>query len=759
MRQQLRDLPIARKLGLLLAFNTAVAVLAIALVFSIGTAITRYQEARDQLVALSEVMGETSRAALAFNDQDGALAVLEALRPKLEISRATLTDRRGAVFSNVNFALDHGHAGTILESVVHSLFPASITVSHTILDEGVQIGRIELEAHLYHIWLGLLKSLGLMVVIAVALSALAVHFGMRLRSIVVDPILGLARASHRVSVEQNYGIRAVKTGRDEIGALVDDFNHMLAEIQTRDEALQQERALLESRVEQRTADLKLAVEEARQANRVKSEFLSTVSHELRTPLTAIAGSIGLLSGGALGALPGQVQGLLQIAQKNSQRLSQLINDLLDVEKLMAGKLHFDLQRQELMPLVEQAIAENQSYAEQFRVVLSLTERVEAVSVDVDALRVHQVLANLLSNAAKFSPPGAVVQVGVRAQRDRVRVFVKDQGPGIAPEFHSRVFEKFSQADASDVRKKGGTGLGLAISRELIERMGGQIGFETVPGQGACFFFDLPVWQASEPSSLAGLLTPSDPGLPRILVVEDDLDIARMLRRMLQRAGYAVDCATNGTETLACLERTHYAAMTLDLVLPDMRGEYIIRHVRAQPKTARLPIVVISARMDEGRQALGDGYQNIAWLAKPIDQSRLLALLAGVVAPAHAPHLRVLHVEDDANLHQTVRGMVDGHFDFELATSLREARARVALERFDVVMLDIGLPNESGWDLLPDIRTHQPGTRVVVLTGAALASEDAHLVDAVLQKSQLTAHQLFDAIGGEHAHRTNERGLP
>lgn len=492
MKQTLRDLPIARKLGLLLALNTTLAVVAIALVFSVGTAITRYQDARSQLIALSEVMGETSRAALAFNDQDGARVVLEALRARLDINHAILTDRRGAVFVDADFDAGHEHDGSLMERLVYSLFPSTMAVSHSIEDEGVAIGRIELEIHLYHIWLGLLKSLGLMVVIGVVLSGLAVYFGLRLRSILVDPILGLARVSHQVSARQDYSIRAVKAGGDEIGSLVDDFNRMLSEIQQRDEALQQEHANLESRVEQRTADLQRAVEEARQANRVKSEFLSTVSHELRTPLTAIGGSIGLLSGGTMGILPTEVQGLLQIAHKNSQRLSQLINDLLDVEKLMAGKLHFDMQQHELLPLVEQCIAENQSYADQFGVAVSLTERTEGLVVTVDALRVHQVLANLLSNAAKFSSPGSAVEVGVRQQGERVRVFVKDSGPGVPLDFQGRIFEKFSQADASDTRQKGGTGLGLAISRELVERMGGCIGFESVEGQGACFYFELPL---------------------------------------------------------------------------------------------------------------------------------------------------------------------------------------------------------------------------------------------------------------------------
>lgn len=748
MKPRLRDLPIARKLGLLLAFNTTIALVAIALVFSVGAAINRYQDARSQLQALSEVMGETSRAALAFNDQQGARQVLEALRARSDISRATLSDRQGVVFADLDFHQAHDHSHSAWEGRIEELFPSNMAVSHTIVDEGVAIGRIEIVAHLSHIWLGLLRSLGLMVVIGVALSALALHFGMRLRSIVVDPILGLARVSHRVSVEQDYSIRATKSGNDEIGALVDDFNGMLAEIQHRDEALKQEHANLESKVEQRTAALQRAVEEARQANRVKSEFLSTVSHELRTPLTAIAGSIGLLSGGAMGSLPPEVRSLLQIAHKNSQRLSQLINDLLDVEKLMAGKLHFDMQPHDLMHIVEQAIAENRSYAEQYQVDIRITERVEGLTVQVDALRLHQVLTNLLSNAAKFSPAHSEVEVGVRTAGDRVRVFVRDHGPGISPAFRARIFEKFSQADASDVRQKGGTGLGLAISRELVERMGGCIGFDTVPGEGSSFYFDLPAWRASEPASLPGPLATAGSEQPCILVVEDDVDIAHMLRRMLMRAGYRVELAASGTEALRLLDRGGYAAVTLDLLLPDMRGETLIRHWRDKPATADLPIVVISARVDEGRRGLGDAVEGIEWLAKPIDQSRLLNLLDRLLAPPAEAHRRILHVEDDVQLHQTVRGMVDGHFDFELATSLREARARVALERFDVVLLDIGLRNESGWALLDYIRLLQPETRVVVLTGASLGPDETHGVDAVLHKTQLSPDQLLRAIDGE-----------
>lgn len=246
--------------------------------------------------------------------------------------------------------------------------------------------------------------------------------------------------------------------------------------------------------------------ERKRMERMKSEFVSTVSHELRTPLTSISGALGLLAGGALGVLPEQAKQMVEIAHKNSQRLGLLINDLLDMEKLMAGKLRFDMQAQPLMPLIESAIRDNQGYADQNGVRLLLAHGAGAgagagadsgagagaVRVEVDAQRLQQVLANLLSNAAKFSPAGSEVRVTVARVESAVRVSVIDRGPGIPAEFRDRIFEKFSQADASDSRQKGGSGLGLAISRELLECMGGRIGFESTPGEGATFYFDLPI---------------------------------------------------------------------------------------------------------------------------------------------------------------------------------------------------------------------------------------------------------------------------
>lgn len=234
------------------------------------------------------------------------------------------------------------------------------------------------------------------------------------------------------------------------------------------------------------------ITESRKVERLKSEFISTVSHELRTPLTSIRGSLGLVSGGAAGPVTEKAKELLGIALKNCERLTDLINDILDVEKIESGKMEFTFETQALAPLMQQAVEANQSYAAALDVSIHLAPVQESVWVSVDAGRFLQVMSNLLSNAAKFSPKGGTVEVAAVVAGNEARISVADRGPGIPAEFHARIFQRFSQADASDTRSRGGTGLGLAISKSIVERMGGRIAFDTRAGEGTTFVVALPL---------------------------------------------------------------------------------------------------------------------------------------------------------------------------------------------------------------------------------------------------------------------------
>jgi PAS domain S-box-containing protein len=236
------------------------------------------------------------------------------------------------------------------------------------------------------------------------------------------------------------------------------------------------------------------ITERKRIEQMKNEFVSAVSHELRTPLTSISGSLGLIASGMLGSLPDNVHGMLSIAHKNAQRLTLLINDLLDMEKILAGKMAFDMQVQALPPILQTALEANKAYADSFGIRLFLQVEEADLPVNIDSRRLQQVLANFISNAIKFSPEGGQVDITLSRQNDCVKIAVIDRGPGISEEFRARIFQKFSQADSSDSRQRGGTGLGLAISKALVEKMDGSIGFESALGKGSTFFALFPIYR-------------------------------------------------------------------------------------------------------------------------------------------------------------------------------------------------------------------------------------------------------------------------
>ena len=322
--------------------------------------------------------------------------------------------------------------------------------------------------------------------------------------------------------------------------------------------------------------------------------------------------------------------------------------------------------------------------------------------------------------------------------------VVDNGPGISEAFRHRIFQRFAQADSSDTRAKEGTGLGLAITRELVERMGGRVDFESTEGQGSRFFFELPLVQLA--AEVLPVEATKENQAASILVVEDDADVANLLAIMLKQAGYQVDIALTGKEALNRLQQQRYDLVSLDLMLPDIGGLDIIRTLRQHSVTLDLPIVVVSAKVEQGQLEINGDVSNIDWLAKPIDQQRLLNVVQQQLCCVRQErHSRVLHVEDDADLHDVICAMAGETFEFDLAQTLEEARIKLKQQLFDVVLLDIGLPDGSGWDLLPDIRMSLPEAKVVILSGEDMSAQERDRVEAVMLKSRLSSQELLSGI--------------
>ncbi|HEV7509780.1 MAG TPA: response regulator [Thermoanaerobaculia bacterium] len=483
------------------------------------------------------------------------------------------------------------------------------------------------------------------------------------------------------------------------------------------------------------------VEERKRIERMKNDFVSMVSHELRTPLTSIRGSLGLIAGGVAGELPPKAHSLVEIAAKNCERLVRLINDILDIEKIESGRMSFRFSAVELRPLVEQAVESNRAFAGGYEVELRVAGMAGEAQVLADPDRLLQVITNLISNAVKFSPHSGVVEVTVERAAGGLRVSVTDHGSGIPPEFRSRIFERFAQADSSSTRAKEGTGLGLSISRAIVERHHGQIGFTSEPGVATAFYFDLPEWAATIAEA-----TPEAGERPLILICEDDWDVARLLRLMLERDGYRADVAHDAAEARRLLCEHSYAAMTLDLVLPDQDGLTLIRELRRNEATVRLPIVVVSVRAEEGQIALNGGAVGVIdWLVKPIDENRLKAAMKRAVHALPGESPSILHVEDDHDLQRVVAAIVGGDAVVEQAFNLAAARECLERKHFDLVILDLALPDGSGLELLPFLGGLEPSTPVLIFSGHDVDALVADRVASVLIKSQTSNRELLERV--------------
>jgi PAS domain S-box-containing protein len=494
------------------------------------------------------------------------------------------------------------------------------------------------------------------------------------------------------------------------------------------------------------------ITERKRMERMKSEFVSTVSHELRTPLTSIRGALGLVIGKFANELPDKARQLLETASRNCERLTILINDILDLEKIESGQLDFEFKSLDLTALARQAISANEGYGQQHRVRLRLLDTPEAALVWGDEHRLLQVFANFISNAVKYSATEGVVDVSIHRHHNRLRVGIHNIGRGIPAAFRNQIFQRFAQADSSDTREKGGTGLGLSITKAIVERHDGYIGFTSEEGGSTEFFFDLPEWQEVIEQAPA-----TDNLRPNMLICEDNADVAMVLAELLEQEGITSDRVGTAAAALKMLKLKSYRCLLLDLGLPDMDGLALMEILRNDEATCNLLVIIVSGRGREGTLItvdtpvsgqLPDVAANadvnsltvLDWLQKPVDRTRLGQALKQALQ--HYKRPSILHVEDDLDVIQVIQALLEESSDYTYATSLAAARHEISVKHHDLLLLDVTLPDGSGLELL---ETLKPETQVIIFSCQASDALLKQHVTAALTKSKTTNHQLLDTI--------------
>jgi len=448
--------------------------------------------------------------------------------------------------------------------------------------------------------------------------------------------------------------------------------------------------------------LVLAKEEAERSNKFKDQFLSTMSHELRTPLNAVMGFSDMLSEERYGPLNDRQRRYVTHINTGGRHLLRLINDILDLSKIEAGRLQLAIESVPIKP----------SFAEVFDCLRPLADKKSQtlvvqsllnLCVRADATRLRQVLMNLVGNAIKFTPEGGKIELAAQQLGEVVRVEVRDSGPGIPEGEQQRIFEAFHRLQQSDKTSEG-TGLGLAITRRLVELHGGRLGLESIPGSGSCFYFTLPITatlQREEVHKSKPGLNPS--GSPRILVIEDESAASQLLHSQLVSSGYEVLLCDNRGRAVEMAVELRPDAITLDIMMKPVNGWELLSELKSDVRTAKIPVIIVTAVDQPGTGALlgADEY-----IVKPVEKATLLAAverclnLRGKIGRGRP----ILVVEDDAATREFIAELLSKHrYVVTTAADGFEARAQVAASLPELVILDLIMPNLSGFQLLAEWR--------------------------------------------------------
>jgi signal transduction histidine kinase/DNA-binding response OmpR family regulator len=490
----------------------------------------------------------------------------------------------------------------------------------------------------------------------------------------------------------------------------------------------------------------------READRMKSQFLATMSHELRTPMNSIIGFSEILSERLADRIEAKHLGFLMHIHTSGRHLLGIINDILDLSKIEAGKMEIYPELFSAGPVIESVCQVMRGMSQQGPQLVVEVAR-DLPQIETDLAKFKQILFNLLSNAVKFSPPGSRVIIRAAVSDAGVTVTVRDEGIGIDPAHHAMIFEEFRQVDSTARREFGGTGLGLALVKKFVELQGGRVAVDSQLGAGSTFSFTLPV------RSGAAVVTRTPEVAPRadhVLVVEDDANAYELIASALQSAGFLSIRARHGDEALRLARELHPIAVTLDLVLPGIDGWEILKRLKSDEATRHLPVVVISMvdNRDLGLALGADDY-----FIKPVDRPRLLERLRAIrKGNGAAGRPRLLVIDDDKAVHALLdEDLASLGYNVVNAYSGDEG-LRVAIDSSpDVILLDLMMPNMSGFETA-DALKEDPRTAnipILVLTSKELSSDDRQLLHAkvtsFVQKGKSAREQLVREIRRVTAH--------
>jgi two-component system, sensor histidine kinase len=615
-----------RKLMALIAGGGIVSALIAAAGFSWLDVNRFWQNTNAQIVAIASIVADQVEPAIALGDRKAAAEILSSLRADPTIRDAVLYDPRGACFARANERLTP--CPTLPPDGLHRQRGA-VFLARSIRADGERQGTLVIWASVPSMAEVLRQYLGGAALIIALSLVVAAILAVMLQARVSAPILAIARVAERISQTHQFQDRVEVTSGDELGVLAQSFNSMLNEIARRDARL--EREIVER--QRVNVELRSAKERAEEAARLKSEFLANMSHEIRTPMNGVAGMISLVLDRAQDP---EAREQLLVAQNAAQALITILNDILDLSKIEAGKLTIEAISCDLPAMARDCLRMFEFAVREKTLDLRLVVNPGCpVWVRADPVRLRQVLLNLVGNAVKFTSAGSVTVTLAPQAGDLIRFEVRDTGIGIAADKLHAIFDAFTQADGSHTRQFGGTGLGLTITRRLVQLMGGRLWAESEPGEGSCFVVELALAGAAAPEVQKA--TPAPALAPaagfRVLVAEDNPINQKVVCSMLRRQGWSVTLAVNGVEACRYFLENSYDLVLLDVQMPEMDGLEAARRIRGEEVSrgsTRTPILALTAHASESQreQCLEHGMDSV--ITKPVNLPGLLREINAVV---------------------------------------------------------------------------------------------------------------------------------